>query len=66
IHGRTRKQLYSGKADYGSIASAKASVKIPVIANGDINAQNAKFNDFKAFLALREKNIKIDLNQLIQ
>ncbi|EDP4620824.1 tRNA-dihydrouridine synthase family protein, partial [Campylobacter jejuni] len=42
IHGRTRKQLYSGKADYESIASAKASVKIPVIANGDINAQNAK------------------------
>lgn len=42
IHGRTRKQLYSGKVDYDSIASAKASVKIPVIANGDINAQNAK------------------------
>ncbi|HEF9832897.1 TPA: tRNA-dihydrouridine synthase family protein, partial [Campylobacter coli] len=42
IHGRTRKQLYSGKADYESIANAKASVKIPVIANGDINAQNAK------------------------
>lgn len=42
IHGRTRKQLYSGKVDYNSIASAKASVKIPVIANGDINAQNAK------------------------
>ncbi|AXP09141.1 tRNA-dihydrouridine synthase [Campylobacter hepaticus] len=41
IHGRTRKQLYSGKADYESIAKAKASVKIPVIANGDINAQNA-------------------------
>lgn len=42
IHGRTRKQLYSGEVDYNSIASAKASVKIPVIANGDINAQNAK------------------------
>ncbi|MCC8277233.1 tRNA-dihydrouridine synthase [Campylobacter sp. VicNov18] len=41
IHGRTRKQLYSGKADYESIANAKASVQIPVIANGDINAQNA-------------------------
>ncbi|MCR2056733.1 tRNA-dihydrouridine synthase [Campylobacter helveticus] len=42
IHGRTRKQLYSGKADYHSIAKAKQSVKIPVIANGDINAQNAE------------------------
>jgi len=41
IHGRTRKQLYSGKADYEAIARAKASVKIPVIANGDINTQNA-------------------------
>lgn len=41
IHGRTRKQLYSGKADYEAIARAKASVKIPVIANGDIDANNA-------------------------
>ncbi|TKX31070.1 tRNA dihydrouridine synthase [Campylobacter estrildidarum] len=41
IHGRTRKQLYSGKSDYDSIAVAKMSVKIPVIANGDINANNA-------------------------
>ncbi|TKX31029.1 tRNA dihydrouridine synthase [Campylobacter aviculae] len=41
IHGRTRKQLYSGKSDYSSIAFAKASVKIPVIANGDIDANNA-------------------------
>ncbi|MCX2682696.1 tRNA-dihydrouridine synthase [Campylobacter sp. MIT 21-1685] len=42
IHGRTRKQLYSGKADYDSIAQAKASVTIPVIANGDIDSSNAK------------------------
>ncbi|MBZ7937841.1 tRNA-dihydrouridine synthase [Campylobacter molothri] len=41
IHGRTRKQLYSGKSDYNSIGFAKASVKIPVIANGDIDANNA-------------------------
>ncbi|EDO7149707.1 hypothetical protein M3L00_000302 [Campylobacter coli] len=31
-----------------------------------IHNDDKKFNDFKAFLALREKNIKIDLNQLIQ
>ena len=42
IHGRTRKELYSGKADWQSIALAKQSVKIPLIANGDINASNAK------------------------
>ncbi len=42
IHGRTRKQLYSAKADYKAIADAKQSVKIPVVANGDINANNAK------------------------
>lgn len=42
IHGRTRKQLYSGKADYEAIARAKKAVKIPVIANGDIDAHNAK------------------------
>ncbi|MBK1991867.1 tRNA-dihydrouridine synthase [Campylobacter sp. 2018MI35] len=41
IHGRTRKALYSGNADYGSIAYTKSQVKIPVIANGDINALNA-------------------------
>lgn len=31
-----------------------------------IHNDDKKFNDFKAFLTLREKNIKIDLNQLIQ
>lgn len=41
IHGRTRKQLYSGNADYEAIALAKNAVKIPVIANGDINSSNA-------------------------
>lgn len=41
IHGRSAKQMYRGKCDYTAIAQAKAAVKIPVIANGDINAQNA-------------------------
>ncbi|NDJ27326.1 tRNA dihydrouridine synthase DusB [Campylobacter sp. MIT 12-8780] len=42
IHARTRKQLYSGKADYEGILKAKKAVKIPVVANGDISFENAK------------------------
>ncbi len=36
IHGRTREQQYSGKADWQIIADVKAAVKIPVIGNGDV------------------------------
>ena len=37
IHGRTKADLYHGLAEYDTIAQVKASVKIPIVANGDIN-----------------------------
>ena len=36
VHGRTREQYYSGKADWSVIAAVKRAVDIPVVGNGDV------------------------------
>lgn len=43
IHGRTREQFYSGKADWDIIKQVKKAVSVPIIGNGDIKSpQDAK------------------------
>ena len=44
IHGRTRKQFYSGFADLDIIKSVKEAVKIPVIGNGDVKDGKSAMN----------------------
>jgi len=37
VHGRTREQGYGGLAEYDTVAAVKAALRIPVVANGDID-----------------------------
>jgi len=44
MHGRTRACMYTGDAEYDTIRAVKQSVRIPVVANGDIRTpEKAKF-----------------------
>jgi tRNA-dihydrouridine synthase B len=44
VHGRTREQGYGGAAEYETVAAVKAALRIPVVANGDIDSP-AKAHD---------------------
>jgi tRNA-dihydrouridine synthase B len=48
VHGRTREQGYKGQAEYDTVAAVKAAVRVPVVANGDIDTP------FKAAEVLRQ------------
>lgn len=48
VHGRTRCQFYNGRADWGFIRRVKESVRVPVIANGDIGCPNEARASLKA------------------
>ena len=44
VHGRTRADLYLGEAEYDTIAAIKAAIRIPVLANGDVDTpERARF-----------------------
>jgi tRNA-dihydrouridine synthase B len=47
VHGRTREQGYKGFAEYDTVSAVKAALKIPVVANGDINSPEKALEVFR-------------------
>lgn len=47
IHGRTKEQGYTGKADWSVIAAVAAAVRIPVIGNGDVDSASTAIARWK-------------------
>ena len=73
LHGRTAVQLYSGLADWDSIAEVAAKMSIPVIGNGDIKSTQDALSKLKTYSlsgimlgrgALANPNIFFELNNL--
>ena len=48
IHGRTRNDFFNGAAEYDTIAQVKSALKIPIIANGDIDSPKKAFEVLKS------------------
>ncbi len=48
VHGRTREQGYKGVAEYDTVAAVKAAVRVPVVANGDIDSPHKARQVFQA------------------
>jgi nifR3 family TIM-barrel protein len=47
LHGRTARQMYTGRADWARIAELKGAVSIPVVGNGDVETANDALEMFR-------------------
>ena len=48
VHGRTRADLYQGEAEYETIAAIREAIRIPLMANGDVDTPQKAFEVLKA------------------